>query len=229
MREWFNHSHDNCPARSLSPLARARLRKGLAAFQQSMLKFWRSPKIAHTKERSPSPTPPPTTAARPDPPPPAAHLHGLGLGLPPALGSSAGHVSGQAHSQQGARARTSSAQGAWTSPRSTQTATASPNDCGNQDRLEDHTGILRERNGQPIRTFSAASTSSSSHPAAAPHKPAQVDRSLSPTSLSPSLGHSLGTRQCGGVASIDFADRDPTQIYGTSPSPPSPLPFVDES
>ncbi|KPV77937.1 uncharacterized protein RHOBADRAFT_50463 [Rhodotorula graminis WP1] len=89
---------------------------------------------------------------------------------------------------------------------------AAPQDT--QDRLHAN-GNLRERNGNPSRTASAGSTSSSSPPtvAAAPHKPAHVDRSLSPTSLSPSLGHSLGTRQYGGVASIDFADRDPTQIY----------------
>ncbi|GAA5854157.1 hypothetical protein JCM9279_002854 [Rhodotorula babjevae] len=179
-----------------------------------MLKFWRSPKLAPTKERSPSPQPPSTAAARPDPPPQAAHLHGLGLGLPPALGSSAGHVSVQLHGQQSARERASSAQGASTSPRSTQAATSSLDDCNSQDRL--HTsGILRERNGEPVRNVSAGSTSSTSAPpaGAAPHRPAQVDRSLSPTSLSPSLGHSLGTRQYGGVASIDFADRDPTQIY----------------
>lgn len=175
-----------------------------------MLKFWRSPKPASNQDRSPSPHPP--SNARPHPAPPATHLHGLGLGLPPALGSTRGHVSVQSHGEHGARERASSAQDASTSPRSTRAATSTHDDCDSEARLHTN-GILRERNGDPVRTVSAGSTSSTS---AVPPKPTHLDRSLSPASLSPSLGHSLGTRHNGGVASIDFADRDPTQIYGPS-------------
>lgn len=169
----------------------------------SLLKFWRSPKLAskdRNKSPSPSPSPPPP---RPDAPP-AAHLHGLGLALPQGLDTDSRHVPAHAPGWRTApRPSSTSAQDA--SPSSTRsppqdstqgTADARPSGNGN---------VLRERNGDHPRSVSAQSTL----------KPPPADRSLSP-----SLGHSLasGSRlgPYGGVASIDFADRDPSQIYGAS-------------